>query len=111
MHLPQEIFRAYDIRGIADQQITEQTAYLIGRAFGTLLAQKHQKKACVARDARLSGKKLEAALIQGLLETGIDVIQLGIIATPVLYFATCRLECANGVMVTASHNQIGRASC
>jgi phosphomannomutase/phosphoglucomutase len=100
----EEIFRAYDVRGVAGTQITSQTAYLIGRAFAKVLHDHGANKVCIGRDARLSSEKLETALIEGFLESGIDVISLGVIASPVLYFATCQLGCAQGVMVTASHN-------
>lgn len=99
-----EIFRAYDIRGIAGTQITGESAYLIGRAFASVLQAAQLTQVCIGRDARLSSEELESALIQGFLDSGIDVIALGVIASPLLYFATCRLGCAQGVMVTASHN-------
>ncbi|MCD6047775.1 MAG: Phosphomannomutase [Gammaproteobacteria bacterium] len=104
MTLSPEIFRAYDIRGIADKTITEEVAYAIGRAFAVSLHELQQTQACVGRDVRLTGEKLENALIKGLLDSGISVIRLGVIATPLLYFATHQLNCPNGVMVTASHN-------
>ena len=102
--IAEEIFRAYDIRGIAGSQITEESAYLIGRAFASVLRAQQLTQVFVGRDARLSSLQLETALIQGFLDSGINVTTLGVIASPLLYFATCQLGCAQGVMVTASHN-------
>jgi len=102
--ITEEIFRAYDIRGIAGSQLTEESAYLIGRAFASVLRARQLTQVLVGRDARLSGVQLESALMQGFLDSGVNVTALGVIASPLLYFATCRLDCAQGVMVTASHN-------
>ncbi len=102
--LDKAIFRAYDIRGISGEQITEHAAYLIACAFAKLMREHGQSTLSVARDARLSGETLEKALIDGFIASGINVIELGILPTPVLYFATCHNGCSNGVIVTASHN-------
>ncbi len=103
--IPKLCFRSYDIRGAAsDSQLSPDLAYAIGLAIGTAALEKSQKTVVVGRDARLSGPALCDGLIAGLLKTGIDVVFIGVVATPLLYFATHYLEPDSGVMVTASHN-------
>lgn len=99
-----EIFRACDIRGVVGQTLTKEVAYLIGRSFGTLAQQKKQTRVIVGRDGRLSGAFLIEALSQGLIESGCDVIDIGQVPTPVVYFATHELNTGTGIMVTGSHN-------
>ncbi|MDM1708333.1 phosphomannomutase/phosphoglucomutase [Thiopseudomonas alkaliphila] len=103
-HIAAEIFRAYDIRGIIDQTITTDTAYWIGRAVGAESRAQGENTVIIARDGRLSGPALSTALCQGLTEAGCDVIDLGMVPTPVLYFATHTLNSRSGVMITGSHN-------
>ena len=103
-HIAAEIFRAYDIRGIIDQTITTDTAYWIGRAVGAESRAQGENTVIIARDGRLSGPALSTALSQGLTEAGCDVIDLGMVPTPVLYFATHTLNSRSGVMITGSHN-------
>lgn len=99
------IFRAYDIRGIVDDSLTEEGVELIGRAIGAEAASRDEATVIVARDGRHSGQRLQAALIRGLRGAGRDVIDIGMVPTPVLYFATHTLEgTSSGVMVTGSHN-------
>jgi len=98
------IFKAYDIRGIVAESLTDDVVYDIGRAIGSEAAVRGQDRVCVARDGRLSGPAFIAALSQGLRDTGRDVIDLGRVPTPLLYFATYYLETGSGVMVTGSHN-------
>ncbi len=98
------IFKAYDVRGIVDETLTDDVVYDIGRAIGSEAAARGQARVCVARDGRLSGPRFVAALTQGLLDTGRDVVDLGRVPTPVLYFATYHLGTGSGVMVTGSHN-------
>ncbi|VFM99206.1 MAG: phosphomannomutase, partial [Candidatus Kentron sp. G] len=98
------IFRAYDIRGIAGAALTGETAHEIGRAIGSEAHHRGQRTLVVGRDGRLSGPALQQALMEGILSTGQDVIDIGLVATPVLYFATHWLETGSGVMVTGSHN-------
>lgn len=98
------IFRAYDIRGIVDDSLNNETVTLIGKAIGSEALQQNQKKICVGRDGRLSSKRLSDALIDGLLSTGIDVIDIGLVATPMLYFSNFYLKTRTGVMITGSHN-------
>ena len=98
------IFRAYDIRGIVGSTLTEGVAELLGRALGSEVLGRGLHTMIVARDGRLSGPSLSTALIRGLLATGCDVIDVGAVPTPVLYFATYQLNTGCGVMVTGSHN-------
>ncbi len=103
--LPLDCFRTYDIRGeVSAQGLNPNVAYAIGLAFGSQARAAGDTEVLVARDGRLSGPAMKAGLIAGLLETGIDVIDIGVVATPVLYFATHRLATRSGIMVTASHN-------
>ena len=103
--VPASIFRAYDIRGIVDDTLTESTVELIGRAIGSEAAARGESTVVVARDGRLSGPRLRDALVRGLTAAGRDVIDVGMVPTPVLYFATHALDgTASGVMVTGSHN-------
>jgi phosphomannomutase / phosphoglucomutase len=102
--LERSIFRAYDIRGVVGQTLTEGTARLIGQAVGSVVIERGLREVVVARDGRLSGPRLGAALISGLRKAGCDVIDIGAVPTPVLYFATFHLNTGSGVMVTGSHN-------
>ena len=95
------IFRAYDIRGVFGEDLTEEVATRIGAAFAIFVGE--DKEVLVARDVRLSGEKLREALVSGLL-SGCDVTDVGIVPTPLLYFAINRLQKDAGIMITASHN-------
>jgi phosphomannomutase len=97
------IFKAYDIRGIVPSTLNEEVARGLGRAFGTAARAEGQTTVAVGRDGRLSGPALAAALIQGLVEAGITVIDVGRVTTPLLYFAASTL-CESGIQVTGSHN-------
>ncbi len=99
-----EIFKAYDIRGVVDRTLTEAAADAVGRALGTLGAAKGVRRFVVGRDGRLSGPRLAAALARGLNASGMDVVDIGVVATPMVYFATFELGTGSGVMVTGSHN-------
>jgi len=99
-----DIFKAYDIRGIVDKTLTVDVVYAIGQALGSEATRQNQKTIAVARDGRLSGPKLLQALVDGILSTGIDVVNVGQAPTPVLYYATYHLKTACGVMLTGSHN-------
>ena len=103
MQLSPAIFKAYDIRGIVPSTLNESVALGLGRAFGTAARAQGQTVVAVGRDGRLSGPALAGALIQGLVEAGIEVIDVGMVTTPMLYFAAHTL-CASGIQVTGSHN-------
>src|SRR5688572_32869749 len=99
-----EIFKAYDIRGIVDRTLTEPAVEAIGRGLGTIAQGKGVKKFVIGRDGRLSGPKLSQALARGLAASGMDVVDIGVVATPMVYFATHHFDTGSGVMVTGSHN-------
>jgi phosphomannomutase/phosphoglucomutase len=99
-----EIFREYDIRGVVDKDLTEQDVVLIGKALGTYLQGENRSKVTVGRDCRLSSEKYRNLVIEGLLATGCDVVDIGVCPTPVFYFSIRHLKKEGGVMVTASHN-------
>jgi phosphomannomutase len=103
MSIQSSIFKAYDIRGIVPTTLNEAVAEGLGRAFGTVALAEGQTAVAVGRDGRLSGPALSAALIRGLVATGIRVIDVGLCTTPMLYFAANTL-CASGIQVTGSHN-------
>lgn len=102
--LPQHIFRAYDVRGIIDTDITPDVFYALGLAIGSQAYSMNQTTLVLGRDARLTSLALSQALAKGLLESGCDVVDIGEIPTPVLYFATHHLKIPSGVMITGSHN-------
>ncbi len=102
--LPAEIFKAYDIRGIVDKTLTPAITQRIGHAIGSEARARDEQTVIVARDGRLSGPSLLAALAAGINASGCDVIDIGRVPTPVLYFATHYLGSHSGVMVTGSHN-------
>ncbi|MFZ5520554.1 MAG: phosphomannomutase/phosphoglucomutase [Pseudomonadota bacterium] len=107
MQVTASIFKAYDIRGVVGQTLDEAVAEHLGRAFGTEARQAGERAVAIGRDGRLSGPGLVAALIRGLRSTGIDVIDLGAVTTPMLYYvAATRGEqgCHSGIQVTGSHN-------
>lgn len=95
------IFKAYDIRGLSATELTADVAYAYGRLFVQVLG---VKKVAVARDMRTSGEELHAALLRGLTEQGADVLDVGLAATDMLYFATGKYDVDAGIMMTASHN-------
>ena len=102
--LSQSIFKAYDIRGIIDSTLDADVARDIGRAFGSAVRAKGEQVVVLGRDGRLSGPALAAALAKGMQEVGIDVVDLGVVATPMLYLGTHVLDAQSGIMVTGSHN-------
>ena len=104
MMLPDSIFLAYDIRGIVGDTLTRDMVYELGRAIGSEAYDQGQQTIIMARDGRLSSEGLSAALCQGLQESGRDVLDIGMVPVPVLYFATHALGSNSGVMLTASHN-------
>ena len=98
------IFRGYDIRGIYPTELDEDTAYTIGLGFGSHIKKMGKTKCIVGHDNRLSREVLFNALTKGIMETGIDVISLGLCTTPMYYYACIKLQVYSGVMITASHN-------
>ena len=104
MSISPDIFRAYDIRGVVTDKLTPLAVEQIGRAFGTECRERNVATVVVARDGRVSGPDLVHALSKGIQSTGVNVISIGMVPTPVLYFATYHLETGTGIMVTGSHN-------
>jgi phosphomannomutase/phosphoglucomutase len=99
-----EIFKAYDIRGIVGRTLTVEAVELIGRALGTEVRNAGGTAMAIGRDGRLSGPELAAALARGVLATGVDVHDVGMVTTPMAYFAAHHLRCGSAVAVTGSHN-------
>ncbi len=104
IEIPPSIFRAYDIRGIAGRTLTAEGVHAIGRAIGSVAVERGETRAFLGRDGRLSGPELSAALGAGLEATGLEVVDIGLVPTPVLYFAVCEFGSGTGVMLTGSHN-------
>ncbi len=104
--VPAGIFRAYDIRGVVEQELTDDVVYTIALAIGSEAQDQGQKEIIIGRDGRLSSPAFADALIGGLRATGIDVIDIGLAPSPVLYFATHRLATNSGVVITGSHNPV-----
>jgi phosphomannomutase len=103
MQVTPTIFKAYDIRGIVPSTLDEDVAEGLGKAFGTQALAEGQSTVAVGRDGRLSGPALLAALVRGLVSAGVQVVDVGMCTTPILYFAA-HTVCASGIMVTGSHN-------
>ncbi len=104
MATPKEIFKAYDIRGVVGKTLTPAIVEAIGHAIGSEAVARRQSAIAIGRDGRLSGPELAAALARGIQRAGIDVIDLGLVATPMTYFAAYQLDTHSAVMVTGSHN-------
>ncbi|GAA5525890.1 phosphoglucosamine mutase [Microbulbifer aestuariivivens] len=105
MDFPAGVFRAYDIRGYAETEINEPFAYQLGRALGTMARQAGEELLMVARDGRNSSALLSRCLVEGILDTGCNAVDLGLAPSPLLYFACARgNNTSSGVVVTASHN-------
>jgi phosphomannomutase/phosphoglucomutase len=102
--LPETIFRAYDIRGLADAELSDEVVFLIGQAIGSEAVDRGQQEVIVARDGRESSERICGALVRGLRASGRDVLDIGMVPTPLLYFATNQLGTQSGVVVTGSHN-------
>jgi phosphomannomutase/phosphoglucomutase len=98
------IFKAYDVRGIVGDTLTEPVVRAIGQALGLLISRASIGSCVIGRDGRLSGPSLSAALAQGLNEAGVDAIDIGQVPTPVVYYATVATGCGSGVALTGSHN-------
>ncbi len=104
MTITEEIFRAYDIRGVVENALTPDAVQQIGQAFATEALVQGQKTVVIGRDGRLSSPELAQRLSEGLRAGGCDVIDIGMVPTPVLYYATHKLKTGTGIMVTGSHN-------
>jgi len=104
LRIPHPAFREYDIRGIAGKEITVDLAYRLGHAFAGMLPADAHGRVAVGRDVRLSGPELQQAVIHGLTDAGRDVLDIGMVPSPLAYFAVFRQDAAGCVMVTASHN-------
>ncbi|AGX86408.1 phosphomannomutase/phosphoglucomutase [Candidatus Symbiobacter mobilis] len=103
MQVSPSIFKAYDIRGVVPDALHPAVVAALGRAFGTIAKRRGQTTVAVGRDGRLSGPELAAALIEGLCQAGVQVLDVGMVTTPMLYFAAHTL-CASGIQLTGSHN-------
>ena len=101
---PREIFKAYDIRGLVDKTLTAAGVEAIGQAIGSAARARGMTRIAIGRDGRLSGPALSAALSAGIRRSGVDVVDVGMVTTPMLYFAAHELAQSSGVMVTGSHN-------
>lgn len=103
MQLDASIFKAYDIRGVVPSTVNEPVADALGRAFGSIALAQGEQTVAVGRDGRLSGPALSAALMRGLVASGVDVVDIGMATTPMLYFAASTLA-SSGIQITGSHN-------
>ncbi len=104
MALKPEIFRQYDIRGVVDVDLTRESVETLGKAIGTYFRQRQKKTVSLGRDCRISSPAFSGYLSQGLMETGCDVISLGTVPTPLLYYSMYAREMDAGIMITGSHN-------
>ena len=104
MQINPQIFREYDIRGVVEKDLTSDIARALGQGFGSHMAQLGHKELVVGRDGRLSSKAFEEALIEGLISTGCNIVNIGLCPTPVYYFSIFHLDKDGGMMVTGSHN-------
>ena len=104
MQVNEEMFREYDIRGVYPEDLTDEVAYLVGKAFGTKLRELNIPATVIAFDNRLSSPSLESNMVRGILETGTNVKRLGLATTPMCYFAANYLGTNSSMMITASHN-------
>ncbi len=103
--MDKNIFREYDIRGVYPTQINEEVAYTVGRSYGSYIQEKLKRNICgVGRDNRLSSPQLSKELIKGIIDSGCNVIDFGLVTTPMYYYACLKANVIIGVMVTASHN-------
>jgi len=102
--LKSTIFREYDIRGVADTELLSSDVVDLGRGLGTLLQRKSGRSITLGRDCRLSSPRLRDALLEGLVDSGCEVTDIGVVPTPLLYFSAVHLEADGAVMITGSHN-------
>jgi phosphomannomutase / phosphoglucomutase len=104
MKLNEKIFREYDIRGIADRDLTDDVVLPMGRALATLMRERGAKRVTLGRDCRVSSPRLHAALTEAFLGCGLEIVDIGVVPTPLLYFSVFHLDADGGVMITGSHN-------
>ena len=104
VRIPDHVFREYDIRGVVDKDLTREFVYMLGKALGRLYVSEKVRAVAVGRDARASSPGFCDEIVRGLLESGIDVYDIGLVPTPVLYYALFNLDVGGGVMITGSHN-------
>ena len=104
MNVNPQIFRQYDVRGIVGRDLTPEVVEVLGKGYGTYIVRKGAKTISLGYDARLSSPEFCEAMTHGIVSTGIDVVQIGLVATPVLYFSLFHLDVDGGVMITGSHN-------
>ena len=102
--IPQEVFRAYDIRGIVYKQLSRQFFHLLGLAYGSIMQEQKLQSIVIGYDGRLSSEELAQGLMNGLVETGLKVTNIGRVPTPCLYYAAITLKAGGGIMITGSHN-------
>ena len=102
--VPSTIFREYDIRGDAERDLNDENVLKIARAYGTYLTRRGVKRAVVGGDVRLSTERIRANVIAGLRDCGVNVTDLGVVTSPMLYWSFFRFDCPGGVMITGSHN-------
>jgi phosphomannomutase/phosphoglucomutase len=101
---PEHVFRAYDIRGNAEVELSDELMTNIAKAIGSIAGEMDEQTLIVGCDGRISSPRIKSALIRALMESGRDVIDIGLVPTPLLYFATRHLNCQSGIMITGSHN-------
>ena len=99
-----DIYREYDIRGVVGKDLDEGVYETIGKAYGAYMTERGARVISVGRDCRTSSPELSSAFVKGLNSTGIDVLDIGMVSTPMLYFSLYNLDVQGGVMITASHN-------
>ena len=104
MKVNSEIFRAYDIRGIVDEALTEEGIFKIGKAIGSYILSEGRSSILTARDGRISGPRLLNQFQKGVMSSGCNVVDIGMVPTPLLYFSTFKTNISDGVMLTGSHN-------
>ena len=103
-NINKSIFREYDIRGIYEEDLNEDVAYTLGRSFATYIKRYNSNRTIVGHDNRLSSPLLHKALVKGLTDSGCDVIDLGLVTTPMYYYGRIKYDTPTGIMITASHN-------
>ena len=104
MNFNKDVFREYDVRGIADVDFSGDFAFYLGKAFGSYVFKNNKNKISISGDVRLSTQKLKKDFTRGLIESGINVVDIGVLPTPINYFSNYHLEIDGSVQITGSHN-------